>query len=129
MLLDLLDNLEWYRPLHPKMQTVIDILDRSLPYEDAVGQHRVDDLSYQILTYMTDEQGVLQSATERQLHVMLEGEELFSLQDDGQPLVVARFTVSSFVLVAKGEVYRHQQVLNTSCAVKKVVFRLPESEL
>jgi hypothetical protein len=71
----------------------------------------------------------MQSAAERQLHVMLEGEELFSLQDDGQPLVVARFTVSSFVLVAKGEVYRHQQVLNTSCAVKKVVFRLPESEL
>ena len=129
MLIDLLDNLEWYRPLHPKMQTVIDILDRSLPYEDAVGQHRVDDLSYQILTYMTDGRGILQTATERQLHVVLDGEEMFSLQDAGQPLVVACLTIGSFVLVAKGEVYRHQQILNTACAVKKVVFRLPESEL
>ncbi len=130
MLIDLLDNLEWYRALHPAMQTVIDILDRSLPYEDAAGQHNVDGLGYQVLAYVTDDPGSLQTATERQLHVVLEGEELFSLQDGNkQPVVVSHLTTGSFVLVAKGETYRHQQVLNGTCAVKKVIFKLPESVL
>lgn len=129
MLIDLLDNLEWYRVLHPDVQTVIDILDRSLPYEDAAGQHSVDGLGYQVLAYVTNELGSLQIAGERQLHVVLEGEELFSLQDEKQPVVVSHLTTGSFVLVAKGETYRHQQVLTSECAVKKVIFKLPESEL
>ena len=129
MLIDLLDNLEWYRPLHPHIQAVIDIMDRSLPYEDVAGQHSVDGLGYEVLSYVTGNEGSLQTAGERQLHVVLEGEELISLQDEKQPLVVAHLTTGSFVLVAKGETYRHQQVLNGACAVKKVIFKLPESEL
>lgn len=129
MLIDLLDNLEWYRALHPNLQTIIDILDRSLPYEDGEGEHQVDGLSYLVMTYATSGRGVVKSAAERELHVVLEGEELFSLQDEGQPLVVSPLTTGSFVLLAKGEVYRHQMMLNTACQVKKVVFRLPESGL
>ncbi len=129
MLIDLLDNLEWYRRLHPCVQTVIDILDRSIPYEDAIGQHKVDGQDYQVLAYITSEQGALQTADERELHVMLEGEELFSLQHEQQPVVAARFTTGSFVLLGKGETYRHQQVLGDRSAVKKVVFRLSASGL
>ncbi|NLE15381.1 MAG: DUF386 domain-containing protein [Spirochaetales bacterium] len=128
MLIDLLDNLEWYRVLHPQIQTVIDIMDRSLPYEDAPGQHSVDSLGYEVLSYVTSNEGIVHTAGEKELHVVLEGEELFSLQGERQPLVVTSFTTGSFVLVAKGETYRHRQVLATTGAVKKVIFRLPVLE-
>ncbi len=125
MLFDVLDNLEWYRALHPQMQGIIDIMDRSLPYDDLPGTYTVQGITYKVMTYTTSEHAVLQTAEEAQLHIILEGEELFSLQQEGKVCVVSQITTGMFVLVRAGETYSHQQNRNSAVAVKKVVFTLP----
>lgn len=126
MLLDLLDHLEWYLKLHPSLQTVIDILDRSLPYERDVGTYHQDGLEYEIQRYVTRASGQLSEPKSMELHVVLEGEELFSLQRQGEPVVVSPLTTGMFLLVKQHEHYRHQQAMGEGLAVKKVIFRLSE---
>lgn len=126
MLTDLLDNLEWYTPLYPKMQAVIDILDRSIPYDDEPGEHQVDGVSYKVATYLTDEVGMVNQAKGSELHMVLEGAELFSLQQDGQPVAALHLSSGIFVIVHKDEQYRSAQDLSGSAVVKKAIFRLSE---
>lgn len=126
MLFDLLDNLEWYLKLHPSVRVVIDIMDRSLPYEDAVGQHLVDGLNYQVLSYVTEAEGRIETAEMDQVHIMLEGEELFSLQAEHGPSVVFKSGVGTFIHVRMGESYRHRQILTSPMMAKKVIFKLTE---
>lgn len=126
MLLDLLDHLEWYLKLHPLLQRVIDILDRSLPYEMGIGIYQQDGLEYEIQKYVTSTSGQLCEPKGTELHVVLEGEELVSLQRQGEPVVVSPLTTGMFLLLQKHEHYRHQQTLGEGLAVKKVIFRLSE---
>ncbi len=125
MVLDVLDTLEWYRVLHPRMQGLITILDRSLPYDDEPGSYTVDGITYEVVSYTTDALGKVETALETEVHVLLEGEELISLQENGLPRVVNRFSTGMFVLFHPQEQYRHRQMQNSTTAVKKVVFRLP----
>ncbi|NCC63648.1 MAG: hypothetical protein EOM15_03190 [Spirochaetia bacterium] len=122
MVQDVLDCLEWYRALHPQMQQAIDILDRALVYDQSKGTYEVDGLVYRIETFLTNEKGVMQQAKEDQLMVILEGEELFSLQSDSTVQMVCLFTTGMFVFVRKDEVYRCNQDITEPKAVKKVIF-------
>lgn len=126
MVLDVLDCLEWYRSLHPQMQQVIDILDRSEVYDQTKGTYVVEELVYSIETYLTSAEGVVRKAKQDQLQVILEGEELFSLQVEDKPEMVFPLTTGMFVFVRSEEVYRHRQELNGIKAVKKVVFTLDQ---
>ncbi len=126
MLVDLLDNLEWYRALHPAMQGIITIMDRSFPYDDEPGIYTVDDISYQVMGYESSVEGELDQAESNQVHIILEGEELFSLQRRESVEVVMQSTVGLFVLLRKGERFRHMQNRITQTKVKKVVFTLPD---
>lgn len=126
MLFDLLDMLEWYRGLHPAWQTVIDILDRSLPYADEAGNHQVDGLSYQVLSYVSTDTGTAHTAEHDELHVILEGEEMCSLYQGDKAAVVVQCTTGMFILFKAGEQYRHGQQAASPTAVHKVIFRLPE---
>lgn len=125
MLLDLLDHLEWYLKLHPLLQSVIDILDRSLPYEQGIGIYQQDGVEYEVQSYVTQASGQLAEPKGMELHVVLEGVELFSLQRSGEPVVVSPLTTGMFLLLKPHEPYRHQQTQGEGIAVKKVIFRLP----
>lgn len=126
MVLDGLDFLEWYRSLHPDMQQVIDILDRGEVYEQEKGTYQVEKVDYQIQTYTTNELGTLVEAAQDQLQVVLEGEELFSLQSNESPELVSTLTTGMFVFTRRGEVYRRRQSVSGVKAVKKVVFNLTQ---
>ncbi|WP_319758550.1 hypothetical protein [uncultured Sphaerochaeta sp.] len=126
MLVDLLDNLEWYRALHPAMQGVITIMDRSLPYDDKAGTYTVDGISYQVMEYESSVTGALDEASGNQVHILLEGEEILSLQREALVEVVTQCTTGLFVLLRKGERFRHKQSRTMQNKVKKVVFTLPD---
>ena len=126
MLLDVLDHLEWYRSMHPFVQSVIDILDRSLPYEQGIGTYHQDGVEYEVQSYVTKPSGQLAQPKDMELHVVLEGEELFSLQRQGEPVVVSPLTTGMFLLRRSHALYRHQQTQGEGIAVKKVIFRLSE---
>ncbi|MGE4453970.1 MAG: YhcH/YjgK/YiaL family protein [Sphaerochaeta sp.] len=126
MLIDLLDNLEWYRALHPAMQGIITIMDRSLPYQEEPGTYTVDGISYEVMEYESSESGEIHQANETEVHILLEGEELFSLQRGSTVDVVTQCTTGLFVVLRQGESYRHKQQIHTQLRVKKVVFSLPD---
>jgi beta-galactosidase beta subunit len=126
MLVDLLDNLEWYRALHPAMQGVITIMDRGLPYDDEEGFYTVDGIPYQVMAYESLVKGELGQAENNQVHILLEGEEILSLQREALVEVVTQCTTGLFVLLRKGERFRHKQNRTMQTKVKKVVFTLPD---
>ncbi len=55
---------------------------------------------------------------------LLEGEELFSLRRGEEVALVTTNTVSMFLYLKGGEVYRHKQSTDGSRYVKKVIFFL-----
>ncbi len=126
MLVDLLDNLEWYRALHPAMQGIITIMDRSIPYDNEEGTYTVDGISYHVMEYESSVIGELDQAENNQVQILLEGEEILSLQREALVEVVTQCTIGMFVLFRKGERFRHKQNRNTQTKVKKVVFTLPD---
>lgn len=128
MLVDLLDNFEWYLALHPAMQGIITIMDRSIPYDEVQGSYRVDGISYEVMEYESSETGEMHQANEMEVHILLEGEELFSLQRGSAVDVVTQCTTGLFVVLRQGESYRHKQQIHTQMQVKKVVFSLPDPD-
>jgi len=125
MLIDLLDRLEWYRGTHPSWQRVIDILDRSLPYDDPDGEHLVDSVRYRVDTYRTTEEGSEAAAEENRLLVLLEGEELFSLSENGEVFLSTVFTEGRFIYIRKHERYKSGQTYSQENTVRRVMFFLP----
>ncbi len=75
-----------------RRQRVIDILDRSLPYDDLDGEHFVDSVRYQVAAYRTTEEGSEAVAKENCLLVLLEGEELFSISEGKEVFLSTVFT-------------------------------------
>lgn len=124
MLFDVLDKLEWYQKLYPSIGTVIDIMDRSLPYDDSDGSHCVDGIDYKVETYVTKSDAPIQAAPFDCMLIILEGEEVIALEEGGNPSVVAMATVGRFVLFSKGEQYKSALQNGSPCKVKKVVFNL-----
>nr|WP_319775816.1 hypothetical protein [uncultured Sphaerochaeta sp.] len=126
MLVDLLDNLEWYRALHPAMQGIITIMDRSLPYDDEEGMYTVDGIPYKVMEYESSVAGELDQAVGNQVHILLEGEEILSLQREALVEVVTQCTTGLFVMLRKGERFRHKQNRTSQTKVRKVIFTLPD---
>lgn len=125
MVTDILDRLEWYQSLHSRWQTVIDILDRSLPYEASDGDHLTDSIPYRVQTYRTTAGGQREVASSNQLIVLLEGQELFSIQDDEHLGLVTFFTEGRFIYLQSGEAMKWGQHANEESEVRKVTFFLP----
>ena len=125
MLIDLLDRLEWYRDTHPSWQRVIDILDRSLPYDDSDGEHFVDSVRYQVAAYRTTEEGSEAVAKENCLLVLLEGEELFSISEGKGVFLSTVFTEGRFIYLRKQERYKSGQTYSQENIVRRVMFFLP----
>lgn len=124
MLFDILENLEWYVGLYPSLQRVIGIMDRSLPYQDDVGLHEVDGITYEVLTSHGDSKGKLVQAKKTHVFCILEGEELFSLIEDGEPSVVLMATEGRFVILREGQTYKSSPQMANDRNTKKVLFTL-----
>ncbi len=124
MIRDLLDHLEWYVGLDPKMGALIDFLDRGVVYTQAAGFHTDGVLRYRLMEYTTDEAGEEAVAEGPQIQIILEGEELFSLRRGEEVVLVTGATVSMFLFLKGGEVYRHKQSRDGAQLVKKVIFFL-----
>ncbi len=124
MLFDILENLEWYVGLYPSLERVIGIMDRSLPYQDEVGVHKVDGISYEVLSYPGGSDSMIRRADHTQMHCILEGEELLSLEENETPRVVIMATEGRFVILREGESYKSSMQMANDRNVKKVIFTL-----
>ncbi len=124
MLFDILENLEWYVGLYPSLERVIGIMDRSLPYRDEPGSYQVDGVSYEVLSYPGGSDSMVKRANHTQLHCVLEGEELLSLEENGLPSVVIMATEGRFVILREGESYKNSMQMANDRNVKKVIFTL-----
>jgi len=124
MLFDILENLEWYVSLYPSLKRVIGIMDRSLPYKDEPGAHQVDGVSYEVLSYPGGSDSLIRRADQTQMHCILEGEELLSLEENEEPSVVIMATEGRFVILREGESYKCSMQMANDRNVKKVIFTL-----
>jgi beta-galactosidase beta subunit len=124
MVIDLLDHLEWYVSLHPRMQALIELLDRGEVYEQAEGTYEHRGIDYQILYQQSSERGHDDRAKGTEVHVLLEGEEIFSIHDEWATRLVTTFTEGQFVLLSEGERYRSNQTVSTSRQNKRGIFTL-----
>ena len=124
MLFDILENLEWYVSLYPSLKKVIGIMDRSIPYQDEIGVYQVDGISYEVLSYPGGSDSMITRADATQLHCILEGEELLSLEEHENPSVVIMATEGRFVILREGESYKCSMQMANDRSVKKVIFTL-----
>lgn len=124
MLFDILENLEWYLSLYPSLKRVIGIMDRSLPYRDEPGTYQVDGISYEVLSYPGGSDSMIKRANHTQMHCILEGEELLSLEEQELPSVVIMATEGRFVILREGEYYKSSMQMANDRNVKKVIFSL-----
>ena len=100
MIFDTLDYLEAYKPVVNHMQTIIDILDRSLPYEEDVGRHvssEDKDLVYIIDSHLSSSKGFEAELNEGKdvMEIVLEGEEIVSVSGSVVRLSPGRFLIYS----------------------------------
>ena len=124
MLFDILETLEWYVSLYPSLKRVIGIMDRSLPYQDEPGEYQVDGISYEVLSYPGGSDSMIKRADHTQMHCILEGEELLSLEENDSPSVVIMATEGRFVILREGESYKSSMQMANDRNVKKVLFNL-----
>jgi len=124
MLFDILENLEWYVGLYPSLKRVIGIMDRSLPYQDEPGMHQVDGISYEVQSYPAGTDSTIMRSEQSQMHCILEGEELLSLEENEAPSVVIMATEGRFVILRESESYKNSMQMANDTLVKKVIFFL-----
>ncbi|MDY4609576.1 MAG: YhcH/YjgK/YiaL family protein [Sphaerochaetaceae bacterium] len=149
MLFDTLDNLELYIPVLPKLKKVIEVMDRSLPYDAEPGAYTTDDpdVRYVVSAYMTsaEPKRFESHRKETDVQIVLEGQELMALtwreladqaspydpdNDcvflDGDPTVVIQATIGRFAIFLPGEPHKSGVALGDPSAVKKVVFKIKD---
>ncbi len=124
ILFDVLDVLEQYVSLHPMMQNIITILDRSLPYEQADGVYKcpeLEALTYKIETFVTSS-GIKMEKREGYytLEITLRGDQLISYSE---PEAVYHLSVGRFLFTDQS--YKRAIAPNLNSEIKTVQFFLP----
>ncbi len=106
---DILSELESYVPVFPELATVISVLDRSLPYQEGPGLYETPEKSrvkYLIDEFITSEKGFSdKKARGKVLEVVLEGEEMISLQGSVFCLAEGRFIIYDDMNAKRGVSY------------------------
>ncbi len=125
ILFDVLDVLEQYVTLHPMMQNVITILDRSLPYEQADGLYDCPEqeaLKYKVETFVTSK-GLQVEHKEGfyTLEITLRGDQLVAFDI---PQAVYHLTGGRFLLTDQD--YKRAIAPNLTSEIKTVQFYLPK---
>ncbi|NLZ68292.1 MAG: hypothetical protein GX903_04745 [Spirochaetales bacterium] len=122
---DILDVLETYAPLHPMMQHVITVLDRSLPYTQEDGLYacpECKELTYKVESFVTS--GGIQYEGRKDcltLEITLSNSQLISFDS---PQSVYRLAVGRFIYT--DEPYKRGICINLPERIKTVQFYLPK---
>lgn len=124
ILFDTLDELESYLMLHPLMQHVITIMDRSLPYDNPPGAYtcqECDLVSYVVDAFVSGDKGqsLVLAKGQTMVEICLEGEELIS---STAPEMVFKLSQGRFLLVEGPVELRRGVNVNLPQAVKCVRF-------
>lgn len=139
-----------YLPLLPKLQKVIEILDRGQIYEQAEGTYTTDDsdVCYVITSYETDTKpGQFEiHRRDTDVQIVLAGSELLAMTwrelvstagsydadndvsflDGGEPTVVVNAIPGRFVIFFPGEPHKAKVASGEISTVKKLVFKLKD---
>lgn len=149
MIFDILEKLEMYVPMVPKLKVVADSMDHDEIYDKEKGKYNTYDPD---VTYEVQEITTSSASTPFVVHkhqtivsIVLKGEELTSntwreLKDEAkiydaktdtgvfmaEPISAIQATQGRFVLFFPGEPYKTGVSMGENAVVKKVVFRINE---
>lgn len=150
MVFDNLEKMEMYLPVLPKLQKVIDILDRGEVYEQADGHYTTDDpdVRYFISSYeTTTAPGPFEiHKRDTDVQIVLSGKELLALTwrelastagaydekkdaaffEGGDPTIVIEGIPGRFVVFLPGEPHKACVAAGEPATVRKLVFKLKE---
>ena len=119
---DTLDNLELYKPIKAELQHVIDIMDRSLPYDQTPGEYKCpenDKVSYKVDAFLTGKGFEYEPVREKlTMEIILEGEGLTTL--DGEN--VFSMAPGRFLLYSDEYKVRRGVLKTLPFSVKSVIF-------
>ncbi len=126
IIFDTLSELESYLPAVPLLKHVITIMDRSLPYEESVGEYVCKEeaaVTYQVDAFLTSDKGVSFTVSHGKQAVLiaLEGEEIVSSEDSQSAFVMSE---GRFILLGEGH-YKKGMTRSLPEAVKDVIFTFP----
>lgn len=148
MLCDSLEHLELYYPLVPRLQTVVEVMDKGDVYDMEPGAYQTKDprVRYLISSYETDAKDHPYEIHRRTTDVviMLSGEELMSVswreavkeadtpynkEEDvqyttGEPITVWHAAQGRFAIFLPGEPHKEGVAIGLPSKVKKVVFKI-----
>lgn len=122
---DTLDKFELYNPIFSKLVHVIDVMDRSLPYDQVPGEYRCpedDQVQYKVEAFLSSNEGLRYKTGKGDtfVEIMLEGEAITSLDGDN----VFKLIPGRFLLYTSGyEVHSHV-CANLPVACKSVLFKI-----
>ena len=123
MVFDILSELESYENSFPEIRNVIDIMDRSLPYEKGEGTYSCpenDRVTYSVNEILTRDKGISFNveANHSALIITLEGEQVVSSNDVDKVFILSE---GRFLLVNEG-VWRMAMTPNLPAQIKYCVF-------
>ena len=123
IIFDTLDNLELYLSVKPELRHVIDIMDRSLPYDQKPGSYECPenkDVRYEVKAYLTKADGYVPPLSEGKLNleIILEGESVTSIDGDN----VFRMAPGRFLITDGSQPLKRGMTQNLPVSVKSVVF-------
>ena len=95
---DILSQMEAYAQAFPAMNTIISVMDRSLPYEAASGSYNTpekSDVRYLVDEFLTSERGFssVDTAGKTVLEIALDGDEIVSVDGSVFHLAEGRFLI------------------------------------
>lgn len=119
---DTLDNMELYRPLKAELQHVIDIMDRSLPYDETPGDYKCpenDKVTYRVDAFLSGKGfEYLPAEGKLTMEIVLEGESLTTLDGDN----VFSMAPGRFLLYSDGYKVKRGVEKTLPFSVKSVIF-------
>lgn len=123
MVFDILSELESYENSFPEIRNVIDIMDRSLPYEKGEGTYSCpenDRVTYSVNEILTSDKGISFNveANHSALIITLEGEQVVSSNDVDKVFILSE---GRFLLLNEG-VWKIAMTPNLPAQIKYCVF-------
>lgn len=121
---DTLDNFEAYNPINGNLVHLVDVMDRSLPYDQVPGSYRCpedDKVAYKVEAFVSGDGKRFRPASGRLfVEIMLEGEAITSLDGDN----VFKLTPGRFLLYTSDYEVHSQVCINLPVACKSVLFEM-----
>lgn len=124
MIFDILSELESYENSFPEIRNVIDIMDRSLPYEKSEGTYSCpenDKVTYSISEILTGDKGISYSVEKnhKALIITLEGVQVVSSSDVDKVFILSE---GRFLLLDEG-LWKIAMTSNLPTQIKYCIFK------